>query len=233
MTLSKNYDIVLLDADETVYDFRRAERTAMSKTLSAFGIEPTDAVLACYSEGNLWCWKALERGEITREELKERRFRMLFERLDAHTDDYLAVNARYEHELSFCGFMLPGALDFVKKLRFDCGVKIYMATNGLTVPQTGRFERSGIAPYVDGIYISEQVGASKPDPAYFDYIFRDLGVTDRSRTIILGDSLTSDMLGGRNAGITTCCYLGGGEPTHSPLCDYEIARYDEFFAILG
>ena len=230
--MSKRYDVVLLDADETVYDFKRAEKTAVGRALRSFGVEPSDAVIAAYSEGNLRCWKALERGDITREELKPLRFRMLFEQIGAEPADYAAVNSRYEHELSFCGFMLPGALEFVKKLHEEYDVRIYMATNGLTIPQQGRFARSGIAPYVDGIYISEQVGANKPDPAYFDYIFRDLGVTDRSRTIILGDSLTSDMQGGRNAGIVTCCYLAGREPVHSPLCDYEIATYDEFFELL-
>ena len=230
--MSKRYDVVLLDADETVYDFKRAERTAVGKTLAAFGLDVTDEVIALYSEGNLWCWKALERGEISREELKPLRFKMLFDRLGAEAVDFCAVNDRYEHELSLCGFMLPGAMDFVRKLHEECGVKIYMATNGLTVPQQGRFKRSGIAPYVDGIYISEQVGASKPAKAYFDYIFDDLGITDRTRVIILGDSLTSDMQGGRNAGITTCCYLGENPPTHSPLCDYEISSYDEFFELL-
>ena len=231
--MSKNFDIVLLDADETVYDFKLAEKIAVSRTLGAFGVDPSDEVIAVYSASNLWCWKALERGEITREELKPLRFHMLFERIGAEPADFCAVNARYEDELSRCGFMLPGATDFVRRLHETGGVRVYLATNGLTVPQQGRYRRSGIDRYVDGIYISEQVGASKPDPAYFDYIFRDLGVTDRSRTIILGDSLTSDMQGGRNAGIATCCYLRGGEPTGSPLCDYEIANYDEFFPILG
>lgn len=230
--MSKNYDIVLLDADETVYDFKLAEKTAVGSTLRAFGVEPTDEVIAAYSEGNLWCWKALERGDITREELKPLRFRMLFERIGAAPVDFGAVNAMYEDQLSYCGFLLPGAEAFVRRLHEEHDVRVYMATNGLTVPQTGRYVRSGIDRWVDGIYISEQVGASKPDPAYFDYIFADLGVSDRSRTIILGDSLTSDMQGGRNAGITTCCYLRGGPPTGSPLCDHEIATYDEFFVIL-
>ena len=230
--MSKRYDVVLLDADETVYDFKRAERTAVRKALTAFGLDVTDEVIALYSEGNLWCWKALERGDISREELKPLRFRMLFERLKAEPVDYRAVNDCYERELSLCGYMLPGAMDFVKKLHEQYEVKIYMATNGLTVPQQGRFKRSGIAPYVDGIYISEQVGASKPAKEYFDYIFADLGISDLSRVIILGDSLTSDMQGGRNAGITTCCYLGDNPPTHSPLCDYEISSYDEFFDLL-
>lgn len=233
MTLSKNYDIVLMDADETVYDFKLAQKTAVSRALKHFGVEPTDDTIALYSKGNVWCWKAHERGEITRDELKVLRFRMLFDRLELPYCDFEALNAMYGEELSYCGFMLPGAMAFVKRLHEDYGVKIYLATNGLTLSQKGRFARSGIDRYVDGIYISEQIGASKPNPAYFDYIFRDLGVTDRSRTIILGDSLTSDMQGGRNAGITTCHYLGGGEPSLSPLCDYEISCYDEFFEILG
>lgn len=230
--MSKNYDIVLLDADETIYDFHLAERTAIAKTFRNFGVDPTDEVISTYSTSNLWCWKALERGELTRDELKVRRFSMAFDRLGIDPVDFSAVNEMYEHNLSHCGFMLPGALDFVKKLHADYNVKIYMATNGLTVPQTGRFESSGVKPYVDGIYISEQIGVSKPDKAYFDYIFVDLGVTDRSRTIILGDSLTSDMQGGRNAGITTCRYLRDAEPDGNPLCDFEIRTYDEFFAIL-
>ena len=226
------YDIVLLDADETIYDFRLAEKTAVSETLRAFGVEPTDRVIDLYSEGNLSCWKALERGELTRDQLKPLRFRMLFERLSLPPVDFRAVNDRYEHELSLCGFLLPGAEDFLKKLRSISGVRIYLATNGFVIPQQGRYRRSGVDKYMDGIYISEQVGASKPDPAYFDSLFSDIGVVDRSRAIILGDSLTSDMLGGRNAGITTCLYLNGRQHVQSPLCDYQISDYDGFFDII-
>ena len=227
---TKRFDIVLLDADETVYDFKLAEKTAVSLTLERFGVTPADDVVARYSAINLSCWKALERGELSREDLKPTRFRMLFEQFGARPVDYGAVNDTYENNLSYQVFLLDGALEFVKKLHEHC--KIYLATNGLTIPQTGRYSRSAVKPYVDGVYISEQIGASKPDKAYFDYIFRDLGITDRSRVIMLGDSLTSDMLGGRNAGVMTCHYLNGAAPSHSPLCDYEIATYDEFFDIL-
>ena len=228
--MRKRFDIVLLDADETVYDFKRAEKTAVGLTFEEFGIEPTDEVIALYSDINLSCWKALERGELEREKLKTIRFQRLFEQIGAKPADYSAVNDSYLDNLSRQAFLIDGALEFVKKLHRYC--KIYLATNGLTVPQTGRFERAAIRPYVDGVYISEQLGASKPDKAYYDYIFRDLGITDKSRVIMLGDSLTSDMLGGRNAGVATCCFLNGGEPTGSDLCDYEISEYDEFFDVL-
>lgn len=228
--MHKRFDIVLLDADETVYDFKRAEKTAVSLTFDQFGITPTDEVVALYSQINLACWKALERGELARDDLKKVRFQRLFEQVGAPPADYAAVNDSYLDNLSRQAFLLDGALEFVKKLHEHC--QIYLATNGLTVPQTGRFNRAAIRPYVDGVYISEQIGHSKPTKEYFDYIFRDLCITDKSRVIMLGDSLTSDMQGGRNAGITTCCYLNGGAPTHSDLCDYEIQTYDEFFPIL-
>lgn len=230
--MSKNYDIILLDADETVYDFLHAEKTAVSRTLSHFGVEPTDDVVSLYSACNLQCWKALERGELSRDRMKTQRFSMLFERIGREPVDFTAVNDMYVNQLAQCGFMLPGATEFVKKLHEEYDVKIYLATNGLTIPQTGRYVRSGIDRYVDGIYISEQIGASKPAKAYFDYIFADLGITDKSRVIILGDSLTSDMQGGRNAGITTCRYLREGQPDGDPLCDYEITSYNEFFSII-
>ena len=228
--MRKRFDIVLLDADETVYDFKRAEKTAVSLTFEEFGITPTDEVVALYSDINLGCWKALERGELAREALKSVRFQRLFEQIGAAPADYAAVNDSYLCNLSRQAFLLDGALEFVKKLHEHC--RIYMATNGLTIPQTGRFNRAAIKPYVDGIYISEQIGFSKPVKEYYDYIFRDLGITDKSRVIMLGDSLTSDMLGGRNAGITTCHFLNGEEPSHSDLCDYEIQTFDEFFDIL-
>ena len=228
--MPKRFDIVLLDADETVYDFKLAEKTAVSLTFAAFGITPTDEVVSLYSDINLQCWKALERGELSREVLKTVRFQRLFEQVGAAPADYAAVNDSYLHNLSQQAFLIDGALEFVQKLHEHC--KIYLATNGLTVPQKGRFNRAAIRPYVDGIYISEQIGVSKPDKAYFDYIIRDLNITDKSRVIMVGDSLTSDMLGGRNAGITTCRYLNGAAPSHSDLCDYEIATYDAFFDIL-
>ena len=229
--MPERFDVVLLDADETVYDFKLAEKTAVSRTLRRFGVDPTDETVRLYSDINLSCWKALERGELSREALKPARFQRLFEAVGAPAADFGAVNAMYEGSLAECSFLLDGALEFVKKLHERCSV--YLATNGLTVPQTGRFERAAIKPYVDGIYISEQIGVSKPDKGYFDYIFADLGIKDKSRVIMVGDSLTSDMQGGRNAGVTTCLYLAGAEPTGSELCDYEIAEYDEFFDILS
>ena len=113
--MNKRFDIVLLDADETVYDFKLAEKTAVSLTLEKYGVEPTDDIVSLYSDINLSCWKALERGELGRDELKSTRFQRLFERIGADPCDYYAVNATYEDNLSRQAFLLDGALEFVKK----------------------------------------------------------------------------------------------------------------------
>lgn len=227
---NKRFDIVLLDADETVFDFKRAEAHSFKLMLESFGVEYSDERLALYSAINLSMWKALEKGEVTRERLKTLRFERFFSEIGVEGIDCVAVNDCYLTNLSNSTFMLPGAPEFVKELSDYC--KIYLATNGLTKAQTGRFSKSAIKDYIDGVFISEQIGYAKPDKAYFDYIFNELGITDKSRVIMLGDSLTSDMQGGKNAGITTCRYSANGEIVDSDLCDYQISDYNQFFNIL-
>lgn len=227
---NKRFDIVLLDADETVFDFKRAEAHSFKLMLESFGVEYSDERLALYSAINLSMWKALEKGEVSRERLKTLRFERFFSEIGVEGIDCVAVNDSYLTNLSNSTFMLPGAPEFVKELSDYC--KIYLATNGLTKAQTGRFSQSAIKDYIDGVFISEQIGYAKPDKAYFDYIFNELGITDTSRIIMLGDSLTSDMQGGKNAGITTCRYSANGEIVDSDLCDYQISDYNQFFNIL-
>ncbi|MBQ8860149.1 MAG: YjjG family noncanonical pyrimidine nucleotidase [Ruminococcus sp.] len=226
----KRFDIVLLDADETVFDFKKAEAYSFKLMLESYGIDYTDERLALYSSVNLSMWKALERGEVTREKLKTLRFEKFFSEIGVSGIDCVEVNDRYLTNLSNSTFMIDGAAEFVKELHKYC--KIYLATNGLTKAQTGRLSKSEIKDFVDGMFISEEIGYAKPDKAYFDFIFDSIKVTDKSRVIMLGDSLTSDMLGGRNAGITTCRFNRDGVIVESDLCDYQITRYDEFFDIL-
>ena len=226
----QRFDIVLLDADETIFDFKRAEAHSFKLMLEHFGVEYTDERLSLYSDINLKMWKALERGEVTRERLKTLRFEMFFEQIGVKDIDCVAVNDCYLTNLSNSGFLLYGAKEFVQKLSKHC--KLYIATNGLAKAQTGRFDKSEIKEYIDGLFISELIGYSKPDKEYFEHIFSELNITDKSRVIILGDSLTSDMQGGKNAGITTCLYNPKKDKVESALCDYQIASYDEFFNIL-
>lgn len=226
----QKFDIVLLDADETIFDFKRAEAHSFKLMLERFGVEYTDERLSLYSDINLRMWKALERGEVTRERLKTLRFELFFEQIGVENIDCVAVNDCYLTNLSNSAFLLDGAKEFVQNLSKYC--KLYIATNGLTKAQTGRFAKSEVKDYIDGMFISELIGYAKPDKEYFEYIFNELNITDKSRVIILGDSLTSDMQGGKNAGISTCLYNPKGDKIESALCDYQITKFDEFFDIL-
>lgn len=226
----KRFDIVLLDADETIFDFKRAEAFSFEKSLCDFGYVFSPERLKLYSDINLVCWRALERGELSRERLTTLRFERFFEAAGEKAPDCAAFHRSYVNHLAHSGFLIDGALDFVKKLHEYC--KIYIATNGLTVAQRGRLSRSPVESYIDGIFISEEIGFQKPTKEYFDYIFRTLEIKDKSRVIMVGDSLTSDMQGGRNAGIATCRYLGDHPHEDSDLVDYEITSYNEFFNIL-
>lgn len=223
------YPIVLLDADETVFDFKKAERSALILALSTFGRSCSEENIQQYSDINLKCWKMLESGEITRDELQVLRFEKWFKLMNIGLEPS-KFNEVYVSSLGKFGYLLDGAEEFLKKLSTACDV--YIVTNGLLAAQLNRFAHSPIKPYIKKIYISEAIGYSKPQKEYFEYCFTDIGESDKSRYIIIGDSLTSDMQGGRNAGIATCHFLGKSEPTHSDLCDYEISDYNDFFDIL-
>ncbi len=224
------YEIVLADADETIFDFIKAEYTAFKMTLNYFGKDCTDDEVEVYSNINLRHWKELEKGTIDRETLKTSRFSEWFSIMGFNLDPK-AFNEKYAVNLGECGILIDGAEGFIRKLSTICD--IYIITNGLTASQTGRFNASTIKPYIKKLYISESIGYSKPDKEFFDYCINDIGEPDRLKYIVLGDSLTSDMQGGRNAGLTTCRFSRDGEITASPLCDYEIIDYNDFFKILN
>lgn len=229
MSLNKRFDIILLDADDTLFDFKKCEYVAFTNSLKAFGIICTDEDVEVYSGINLSLWKQLEKGEIEREKLKTVRFDRFFDYLGVKCDSN-AFSKEYVLQLSKCAFMLDGAVEFVRKLHKYC--KIYIATNGLAYSQNSRMGLSEIKNDIDGMFISEEIGFAKPDKSYFDYIFNALNITDKSRVAIIGDSLSSDMLGGRNAGITTCQFNRYGKFTDSDLVDYRLYTYDDFWDIL-
>ena len=220
-----------MDADDTIFDFKKAEHDAFKKTIEDAGVKYTDERLALYSAINLSYWKKLERNEVKREDLKRLRFEDFFKEIGVENIDCSILCEEYTTNLSESSSLIDGALDFVKKLH-SLGLKLYIITNGLIKVQEGRFERSGLSPYIDKMYISERMGVAKPDKAYFDLVFEDANISDKSEVIVLGDSLTSDMQGGKNAGVTTCRYIRDGIVEESDLCDYQITEYNQFFDIL-
>lgn len=190
---------VLFDLDDTLFDFHKAEKIALTKTLVHFGIDPTEETLALYSTINAAHWKRLELGEISREEVKVGRYRELFKTIGVECDPVKAT-AYYESMLAIGHYFMPGAPELLEELYRK--YRLYIVSNGTAKVQEGRIGSSGIAKYMDGIFISQILGANKPDKQFFDICFAEIPDFSLSETVIIGDSLSSDIKGGINAGIT-------------------------------
>lgn len=191
---------VLFDLDDTLFDFHKAEKIALTKTLVHFGIDPTEETLALYSAINAAHWKRLELGEISREEVKVGRYRELFKTIGVECDPVKAT-AYYESMLAIGHYFMPGAPELLEELYGK--YRLYIVSNGTAKVQEGRIGSSGIKKYMDGIFISQILGANKPDKQFFDICFAEIPDFSLSETVIIGDSLSSDIKGGINAGITT------------------------------
>lgn len=222
---------VLFDLDDTLFDFHKAEKIALTKTLVHFGIDPTEETLALYSTINAAHWKRLELGEISREEVKVGRYRELFKTIGVECDPVKAT-AYYESMLAIGHYFMPGAPELLEELYRK--YRLYIVSNGTAKVQEGRIGSSGIAKYMDGIFISQILGANKPDKQFFDICFAEIPDFSLSETVIIGDSLSSDIKGGINAGITTVWFNPKGIENDSDINpDYTIKELSEVPGLLS
>ncbi len=224
------YPIILLDVDDTLLDFHAAEACAIRDTLGGRGIDPTGETVALYSRINRSWWEKFERGQVEKEELLWRRFEEFFARV-AYDGDPRQAQQDYHENLGKYAFLIPGADVLCEALK-DRGHRLYIVTNGTTIIQQRRFGASGLGRFVDGIFISEQMGTQKPARAFFERVFAALGQPDKGDCIIFGDSQTSDMAGGRDFGIATCWY----DPKHSEKkgdWTYTVHDLMDFLEVVG
>ena len=221
---------VLLDLDDTLLDFHRAEAEAIRHTMSEIGIEPTDDNVALYSRINRSCWAKLETGEYTRDEVLHRRFDMLFEALGVEGDSH-ATQKLYEYRLSLGAYYLDGAKELLDSLHGR--YKLYLATNGIISVQTRRIKDSGIGKYFDDIFVSEKIGYNKPDKRFFDFAFSKIHDFSHEETVIIGDTLTSDIKGGLDAGIKTVFFNPNGRKNDTGITPhYEIKALSELLKLI-
>lgn len=220
---------ILWDLDNTLLDFNKAEKIAVSKTLEYFKIPAEEKTLRRYSQLNLQQWKLLEQGKLTREEVKLRRFELLFQELE--TDQSAKEAAKmYETLLAQGHYFMEGAEELLETLygRYD----MYLVTNGTLSVQRGRLKSSGIGKYFKDIFISEEVGYNKPSIEYFNCCFAKIPDFSKETAIIIGDSLTSDIQGGINAGIRTLWFHPEGETAENIKPDYEVTALAQIPALL-
>ena len=200
------YPYLLFDADNTLFDFDAGNRIAISAVCRQFSIPDTEENFRIYEACNLAMWEAFERGEVTKEFLVIQRFRDFFAKIGLDRDAE-ACNALHLKTLGQNTILLPHALEVCRTLSETH--KLYIVTNAVAAVQKSRLAGSAIAPYISGAFISEEIGTNKPTPAYFDYVFSHVDGLRKDNCLMIGDSLTSDILGAMNYGLPSCWYNPG------------------------
>lgn len=214
---------ILFDLDDTLFDFHADERTALEKTFAKLKLPLDDAVRDRYSEINIAHWKALERGEINRAQVKIHRFRQLFDELGYPAEQAVLAAKIYHERLAEDFHFVEGASWLLEELSASGKYRLYLISNGSLYVQRGRLDRSGIEHYFAGIFISEMLGAEKPGREFFERVFEKIPDFDSEAAVVVGDSLTSDIKGGSDAGLRTIWFNPSEAPADSKIqADYEL-----------
>lgn len=212
---------IFLDLDDTLLDFTAGEAKALSQALTEAGITVTPGILERYHEINRLHWQLLEEGRLTREQVRVRRFDQLFRELNLRRDA-AELCGRYEQLLSLQHDFVPGAESLLKTL--SPRYHLYLASNGSAAVQRPRLAAAGIAPCFKGIFISEELGATKPSAAFFQACFAAIPGFRREEAVMVGDSLSSDIRGGLDAGLRTVWFSPRGTPARSDIRPTHIIR---------
>lgn len=230
----KKYTTLLFDADNTLLDFYKDEKQALVKALTHYGVPTTEENIRIYSEINQGMWKQLEKGEISKPELKRTRFKKFFEAIGfTCREDPFTVNEYYLNLLGEGGNTLTGAVDTVKAL-YEQGLELHIVTNGVAATQAKRLTKSGLLPYFNEVFVSETIGYQKPRKEYFDAVLEKISEKDKSKILVIGDSLTSDIKGAMNAKLP-CVWLNhkGEALPEEYKADYEISDVREVLEVVS
>lgn len=225
------YEVIIFDADDTLFDFKKSEREAFKNAILEFDIEyDENHHLKIYQEINTAIWKEFEQGLITQEKLKVERFKRLSDKLNTSFDENKFAKAYMRH-LADASFLFDESIELVESLHKN--YKLTIVTNGLTDVQSKRIRKSEIAKYFEDVVISEEIQIAKPDPRIFKHAVQNINHTDKSKILMVGDSLTSDIQGGLNFGVDTCWYNPKGlQNTTNIKPTYEINNLMELKTIL-
>lgn len=199
----KKYDVLLFDVDGTLLDFDKAEELGIEGLLTHFGVPVTEENKKKYHVLNKKYWEMLERGEITRDQVLSLRFEEFFGDFGIKVDG-METDRLYRTFLDNSAFLIDGAIHLLEAVKDK--YPLYIITNGVAATQKKRLGASGLDQYFKGIFISEEAGSQKPQKEFFEYCFEKMGRRDVENMLVIGDSLTSDIRGGNNAGIDTLWY---------------------------
>lgn len=226
------FTCILLDVDNTLLDFDAAERKALADMLAEYSLPHDAEACAVYHRVNRELWNSLAKGQINKNKLFQIRFARFMQAMALPDNGKSqAMNDRYEELLATHADVIPGALNALEELSEVATLAV--VSNGATAVQEARIRDSGVERYMDGIYISEKIGAAKPLPKLYEHVLRDLGITNRTRVLMVGDDLLADIKGGQNAGLDTCWVNFKNEENGSGISPkFEIHSYEELYRIV-
>ena len=193
------YKALLVDLDNTLLDFNKAEERALTTTLLRYGLNDTKEIKEEFKKINSKYWMLFEKGEISKEDLLVQRFKDFFEKYIPNPKAK-EINTFYLNQLAESGDLVVHALETLETIKDK--VKIYPVTNGVYNTQVRRLEKSGLNKFFEKIFVSEKIGYQKPKKEFFDYVFNNIEY-NKDEVLLLGDSLTADIIGGINYGIDT------------------------------
>ena len=231
----KQYQYLLFDADNTLFDFTKAEYLSFRDTCSACNVCYSEELYGQYSAINDHLWKLLEKGGIKLETLKIERFRRLllengWQNSETTLNKALEMRDSYISNLAHQTCLIDGAEDICRKLAEH--YVMYIVTNGISRIQRSRFAKSVLKPYFRDLFISEEIGAGKPSPEYYDHVLRTIGCADKKAYLTLGDSLTSDCAGAVAYGLDIVYFNPHGMPDNGLKLTYTIQKLSELEDIL-
>ena len=221
---------VLLDIDDTILDFHECAKATILRASEDFGVEFTKEMLSYYMEQNAFLWGQYEKGIISREDIFRTRFPMLFKEYGFDVDGIEFENAFQKYFKTQYKFV-DGADELVKYLssKYD----LYVASNSLLETQISRLTSAGLYKYFKNIFVSDTIGYQKPTKEFFEICFCHIPNFKKEETIIIGDSLSSDIKGGCRVGIKTCWFNPNRIENNTEFkADYEITSLDEIKNIL-
>lgn len=227
-----DFDWILFDADHTLFDFDKSARSALSATLRENRIADPGHFYEIYRDINARCWHAFEEGQIDATVLRHVRFELFFDAIELEHPDPVGFNDAYLSKLPELPYFMDGAMEALKRWRGF--YKYGLITNGLKEVQRPRLEFSGLISFFDIVVISGEIGLAKPDNAYFDHAHSLMGRPEKSRVLVIGDNLNSDISGGQSFGFRTCWYNPGSKDLDGAVKpDFQIAHFRELDEILG
>ena len=224
------YTHLLFDLDNTLLDFNQSSKLAFFAAMHQLEVHPTEDFYKRYKKINAAVWKQLEDGIIAQAIVPNLRFQLFLESENIVADP-AEVNAQYLAQLVEHTLLIDGAMELVKE--WATRFKMAIATNGLKIVQRPRIERASLTPFFETIVVSDEIGCSKPSKEYFEYTFQQLGMPEKNKVLMIGDSLNSDIRGANEYGIDSCWYNPSVDKNSSDVVPtFEISKLENLNALV-